>query len=203
MLINKVFAINFRNHIERIFFIPLLFCLLMANPAAAEMIAATDEELASITAGGFSSFTINGNTTLAEFDISTWTYTEIDSFKLGCYDDGLGGPSGWDNDWTNVDFGSPNEDLVTNGVFFETEFENLHTPATRTLKSVKFGVHEMTGTIMADFNSFSGNVGAGPVHRALNPFSEIVLDHTRFWISITLDGPEKGIQVHFDNAVIN
>ncbi len=201
--VNKTTAFDSAIYIVRTIFVCAFFCLQFLSPASAEMIAATDNELAAVTAGGFSSFTVNGDTILAEFDITTWTYTEVDSFKLGYYDDGLGGPPGWDNDWTNVDFGSPTEDLVTNGVFFETDFENLHDPATRTLKSVKFGVHEMTGTIAAAFNSFSGDVGAGPVHRAINPFTEIVLDHAEFYISITLDGPEKGIQVHFDNAVTN
>lgn len=200
MLADKVFVIKFRSHIVRMVFICSIFCLQGLNPASADMVAATDNELAAVTAGGFSRFTVNGDIIRADFDISTWTYTEIASLKLGFYDNGITG-QGWDNDWTSVQFGSPAEDLSTNGIYFEVEFENLNNPATRVLKSVKFGAHEMTGTIAAAFNSFSGNVGAGVQNRAANPFSEIILDHSGGYISITLDGPEKGIQVHFDNAV--
>ena len=204
MLISKRASAGSRYCIiGRVFiYVILFFCLQMPGLASAEMFPVTDEELAAITAGGFSRFAINGDIIRADFDISTWTYTDIASLKLGFYDNGMTGP-GWDNDWTAVQLGSPTEDLFTNGVYFEVEFENFNNPATRRLKSVKFGVHEMTGKIAAAFNSFSGNVGSGVQNRASNPFSEIILDRSGVSISLEVDGEKKGFHVQFDNAVTN
>ena len=204
MLINKKAGAGSTYYSVRILLICaiLVFSLQVPDLAMSEMISVTDEELAAITAGGFSRFAINGNIIRADFDIATWTYTDIASLKLGFYDNGMTGP-GWDNDWTAVQVGSPTEDLFTNGVYFEVEFENFNNPATRRLKSVKFGVHEMTGKIAAAFNSFSGNVGSGVQNRASNPFSEIILDRSGVSISLEVDGEKKGFHVQFDNAVTN
>ena len=192
------------------FFIILFFNLFIVATflpglSRAEMIEAGDEELAEITAGGFSRFAITGDTARAEFDITTWTYTQIDSMKLGYYDDGITG-TGWDNDWTDISVGAPEQDLVTNGVFFEAVFENINDPANRTLKSVKFGFHDVTGTITADFNALSGHIAPGHPdngHRTAPAFTEITLNGTGFYISLEIDGPNRGYNIHFDNAVTN
>jgi len=94
----------------------------------AQMRVVSDTELDAVSAQGFSKFSIIDNIARAEFDITTWTYTEIDSMKLGYYDDGVTGP-GWDNDWTNVKLGSPTQDLVSKVVFYEAEFTDINDPS--------------------------------------------------------------------------
>ena len=170
----------------------------------AQMSALSDKDLENITGAGFSNFSIVNNVVRAEFDIMAWTYTEIDSMKTGYYDDGV--TTGWDNDWTNVDIGSPAQDMVAHSVYFEAVFENIDNPATRQLKSVKLGFMDVSGTIAANFNSFSGDITAGsPIsgHRITPVFTSITMDHTGASISLDVDGAQKGFWVHFDNASTN
>ena len=181
-----------------------LFLTLFPSFCSADMNILTDGELSGVFACGFSSFSIDGNTARAEFDILAWTHTDIDSFKLGYYNDGVS--HGWDEDWTNVSMGSEAEDLVFNGVYMEAVFDNIGDPGTRQLKSVKFGTRELTGTISAEFNSFSGQIAAGsPVdgHRLTPVFTEITLDQSGAYISLEVEGDNKGFYIHFDNAVTN
>jgi hypothetical protein len=169
------------------------------------MVAISDKQLDAVYAQGFANFSIVGDIARAEFDINTFTYTEIDSLKLGYYDDGINGP-GWDNDWTNVKLGSVTQDLVSKVVFLEAQFTNINDPSIRELKSVKFGTMDMSGTITADFNSFSGDIAAGTTvsgHRLTPAFTEIASNNGDFYISIQVDGPNKGIHVHFGDATTN
>jgi hypothetical protein len=199
--------ISRKNNFQKQFITTLLFLTISCLPlkTSAEMVAISDKQLDAVYAQGFANFSIVGDIARAEFDINTFTYTEIDSMKLGYYDDGINGV-GWDNDWTNVKLGSPTEDLVANGVFFEAQFTNINDPSIRELKSVKFGTMGMSGTITADFNTFSGDIAAGtPVsgHRLTPAFTQITSNIGAFYVSIEVDGPNKGIHVHFDNATTN
>ena len=197
---------NFQKRfITTLLFLTISSIIWLPGLTSAEMVAISDKQLDTVYAQGFVNFSIVGDIARAEFDINAFTYTEIDSMKLGYYDDGVNG-TGWDNDWTNVKLGSPTEDLVARGVFFEAQFTNINDPSIRELKSVKFGTMDMSGTITADFNSFSGDIAAGtPVsgHRLTPAFTEIASNNAAFYVSIEVDGPNKGIHVHFDNATTN
>ncbi len=125
------------------------------------MVEMSDDDLSSVTAAGFSSFTIAGDVVKAYFNIEARTFTEIDSLKMGYYQ--LGNQMGWDENWTNVSFGSSTEDLVCNGLYIEARYTNITSPTARTLENIKIGTPFMTGPISATFNSFSGRIedGAG------------------------------------------
>ena len=181
----------------------IVSALIMLFPAAsfAKMAVLADKELAGIVAYGFSSFTLVDGVARADIDINAWTYTEIDSLKLGYYDDGT--TTGWDEDWTDVRIGSDTEDLAVSDLYIEAVFENIDDPGTRSLKSVKFGTADMTGSITGAFNSFSGDIAAGsPVsgHRLAPSFTSISFTGTGCHVSLNVDGVHKGYWIHWDNA---
>jgi hypothetical protein len=176
------------------------------SPIAAEagMTTLTDSELQEVSSQGFSSFTLVDGVARAQFDIKASTYTQIDSLKLGYYNDGT--TIGWDEDWTAVSLGTASQDLVVSGIYLEAVFNNIDDPATRSLKSVKFGTPDMTGSIAAAFNSFSGDIAEGsPIsgHRLAPAFTSISFTNTGCYISLAVDGAQKGWWVHWDKATTN
>ncbi len=188
--------------------IALFIMLVWAMPVHAFMLAVSDDELAEVTGEGFSSFNIiNENSTFdltrIELDIITSTYTQIDSLKMGYYDNGTG--LGWDEDWTGVSLGSSTEDLVCNGIYIEAKFANIADAATRRLDYVKIGSPDMTGPVSATFNSFTGRIE--------NPIDGVLVDGARLNLgtrtiysnhgdfSVTLHR-EDGWRVDFKNATI-
>lgn len=188
--------------------ITLIMLLVWAMPVHAFMLSVSDEELSEITGEGFSSFeliNVNNNIDLAriDFNITTSTYTQIDSLKMGYYDNGSG--LGWDQDWTDVSLGSPTEDLVCKGIYFEARFMNIADSAARRLEYVKIGSPDMTGPITATFNSFSGTIE--------NPTDGVLVDGTRLNLgtrtvysnhgefSVTLQR-DAGWSVQWKNATI-
>lgn len=187
----------------------LIVTLLMALfPAISEagMTTLADRELQEVFSQGFSSFTLVDGVARAEFNIDARTWTEIGSLKLGYYNDGA--TTGWDQDWTGVSLGSVDEDLVIKGIYIEAVFENIGNSATRSLKSVKFGTDGksgtagMTGSITATFTRFSGDIGSSTIdgHRLSTPFTSISFTNTGWYVSLNVDGTQKGWWVHWDNA---
>ena len=119
----------------------------------------SDGEMATFYAAGFSSFDLNTTTGVARIDLNTVTlktYTTIDSLKMGYYTRGV---LGWDNSWSGVSLGTAGTDLVFNGLYIEAKFQNYNNPATRELDYLRIGTSDLTGTVNATFNSFSGEVG--------------------------------------------
>ena len=185
--------------------IAMLLTALFPAASGAGMTTLADRELEEVSSQGFSSFTLEGGVVRADFDIKAWTYTEIDSLKLGYYNDGT--TTGWDEDWTGVKIGSASQDLAVSGIYLEAVFDNIADSATRSLKSITFGTTGMTGDITATaFNSFSGDIAAGSAitgHRLTPSFTKISLDNTGFYISLAVDGAQKGWWVHWDRAITN
>ena len=116
----------------------------------------TEDELSAITGHGFSSFTLTQENGLdiarMDLDIRATTFTEIDSMKLGYY----GG--GWDENWLGLSMGSSDNDLTLGGFYFESQFVDINDASTRQLERVTIGWTSVTGTISAEFNSFTGNI---------------------------------------------
>ncbi len=178
------------------------FCLL-CSPVHAWMWEVGDEELAEVTGEGYSSFTLENEVARAYFNITTSTYTEIDSLKMGYYDNGSG--IGWDENWEGVSLGSASESLVCKGVYIEAGFSNMTDPATRQLNFVRVGTPSMTGPISANFISFSGRIE--------NPTDGVLVDGSRLNLgqrtiycnnsefSVTLDRT-SGWWFHWGNATI-
>lgn len=172
--------------------------------AHAQMRQMTDAELSSTYATGFSNFSITDGLIKAYFNINTSVYAEMDSLKMGYYDNGSG--TGWDEDWTNVSFGSASTDLVCKGIYIEAKFTNITDPATRTLDYIKVGTPDMTGPITADFNSFSGHI-ENPTdgvlvdgHRLNLGTKTITSTNSEFYVELNRT---SGYWVYFNNATIN
>lgn len=119
------------------------------------MVQMNDNELSDVTAAGFSTFSIQDGVTRAYLNIQAATFTQIDSLKMGYYN------NGWDEDWTNVSLGSPTQDLVLKGLYIQANFTNITDDTARTLTSLMVGTPSMTGPISATFNSFSGRIETG------------------------------------------
>ena len=134
--------------------------LLPSSLCAAGLHELSDGEMAAVYGSGFSTFTLDGDIVKLDFTgvtLSTWT--EIASMKMGYYN--KSGTSAWDNDWTNVSLGSSGTPLVATGLYIEAGFSNITNPATRQLEYLRIGTTNLTGTITANFNSFSGTLDGG------------------------------------------
>lgn len=182
----------------------VFLAILLPLTVHAQMRQMSDNELSSVYATGFSSFTLTDGLARAYFNINTSIYADIDSLKMGYYDNGNG--KGWDEDWTNVSLGSSSQDLVCKGIYIEAKFTNITDPATRTLDYIKVGTPDMTGPITADFNSFSGHIE--------NPTDGVLVDGHRLNLgtkTITSTDSEfyvelnrtTGYWVYFNNATIS
>lgn len=181
----------------------LVLCL-FCSPVHAWMWEVGDEALAEITGEGYSSFTLENNVARAYFNITAATYTEIDSLKMGYYNNGITG-LGWDENWEGVSLGSPTESLVCKGLYIEAGFSNMADPATRQLDFVRVGTPSMTGPISANFISFSGHIE--------NPIDGVLVDGRRLNLgmrtiystdsefSVTLDR-NSGWWFNWNNATI-
>lgn len=137
--------------------------LLLSSPARPEMTPMTEEELSAVTGHGFSSFTLTQENGLdiarMDLDIRAGTFTEIDSMRLGHY----GG--GWDESWLGLSMGSGENDLTLGGFYFEAQFVDINNASTRELRRVTLGWQSVTGTISAEFNSFTGSIQGIEHHR--------------------------------------
>jgi len=165
------------------------------------MVQMSDNELSDVTAAGFSSFTWNNNVATAYLNIQTSTFTEIQSLKMGYYN------NGWDEDWTNVSLGSSTQDLVCKGFNIQASFSNLTDPATRTLDSLTVGTPSMTGPITATFNSFTGQINNGgtvvldAVRQNLGT-ATINSTNSQFYIQLSAGGTHPGWYFYWSNATI-
>ncbi len=164
-------------------FIILTNCI----PASADMEILQDNELAQITAEGFSKFTLTeGVTDIARIDmnIGVATYMDIDSMKMGYWDNGSG--QGWDQNWQSVSFGSEATDLVLKDFVVEAEFENISDPANRQLIGLTVGFNNVTGTISTDFGTFSGSIKGVDHERALLGLTTVTLANEPFLMSLKI-----------------
>jgi len=205
-----------------VFLVMVFTVMLIPGTALCELKALDDSELSGVYAEGFSDFQINDlggglSETVAWFNIQAYTYTEIDSLKLGYHDEydyKDPNPSfGWDQDWEDVVFGTdindPSTDFHAEGFYFSAKFENIDNAATRELKSVKFGFDNVQGDISAVFNNFSGTIDDSTDNtpeyngHALNlGAATITVDNGKFDFSLNIDDYDKGYWVTFDNATV-
>ncbi|MFZ3209547.1 MAG: hypothetical protein WA140_12070 [Geobacteraceae bacterium] len=186
-------------------FIALLFAAIIffvsSSVSFAGMGLLTDAELSEVTAQGFSSFTMVNGVAEADFTgISAATYTEIDSLKMGYWDNGAG--IGWDQNWATVKLGDgvPANDLKFNGFYFKAVFDpaTVNDPAARQLQSVTIGSKDVTGLLSADFQSLSR---IGGVARDTSIGAKTYqFTNTDFSISIELTGAHKGIWINMGTA---
>lgn len=173
----------------------------------ASMVQMSDDELSGVVASGYSSFTLEGDVARAYFNIETRTFTEIESLKMGYYDDGA--TLDWDQNWENVSLGTATDDLIFDGLFIEASFSNITDADNRTLDSIKVGTPSLTGTVSADFISFSG--------RIQNPTDGIIVEGHRlttlgtctinsdggeFFMQLSRTGDEAGWWFQWNNATI-
>lgn len=170
---------------------------LLAAPVHAWMWEVDDQQLSEVTGEGFSSFTLTddgagGTTAMAYFNITASTFTEIDSLKMGYYDNGSG--LGWDQDWTGVSMGSSSEDLVCRGLSIEAGFSNIANPSTRSLDYLKVGTPSMTGPISANFNSLTGSItdaGVTTTYNRSNLGAQTIYSNSGSF-SVTVGGGTNG-----------
>ena len=183
----------------RLLIIPALFIILFADAATAEMHIMSDKALEKIAAFGIYQFALSDDMAMASLDIEVSTYTEIDSLKLGYYDDGNG--MGWDENWTNVQIGSDSNKFVIKNVYIKITYDNIHNSTLRSLRSIKIGSTDMTGSIVADFNSFSGRIASTiNGHRITPDFCKITFNNTGGFILLEMQGDQQGYSVNIDNA---
>ncbi|MBC2717558.1 MAG: hypothetical protein HF978_19815 [Desulfobacteraceae bacterium] len=215
------------NKILLLFISCVLITIVLPVSGFCELKAMNDEEMTDIYATGFSDFQINDlgggiTETVAWFNIHTYEYIEIDSLKLGYHDEyDYKNPTpsfDWDQDWENItigtDYEDPSTDFHAEGFYFAAEFENINNPATRELKSFRFGFDYVQGDISADFINFSGTIdnsndntpeynghimNLGPVTITADPGN---IGDGGFEISLSIDDYDKGYWVTFDRAVV-
>jgi len=173
-------------------------------PLRADLQELSADQMAAISGAGFSNFTVDGNRVRADFNIAAETYTEIDSLKMGYWDNGNG--LGWDQDWTQVVLGTAAEDLLLSGFYIEATFENLSDPVNRRLLSVFFGFNQASGDLTANFASLSKiGVGGDEDSQRLNlGVRTFRFNDSEIALSFQLEGLHRGIWVRFgDGTTLN
>lgn len=133
--------------------------------------------------------------TRMQFNVQVETYTEIDSMKMGYWDNGNG--IGWDQNWTNVKLGSSISDLKLEGFIFEAKFSNMNDPANRVLEEVKIGYERAYGSLSADFQSLS-KLGALP--REYQGAKTFTFNGDPLILTIKCRGSDAGIWFDFGGA---
>lgn len=177
-----------------------LFLLAMPPFVLSEMTAMTDHELSRVTGHGFSKFSLTHENGLdiarVALNIQASTWSEIDSMKLGYWDNG--GGTGWDQEWTGVSLGSESTDMVFTDFVLQAEFVNVDNAATRELKSLSVGFESATGTLSGNFASLSRTNGAA---RAADGAATYVFNGNPFMLHLNMDGANPGIWFDFGGAV--
>lgn len=161
----------------------------------------TDDELSAVTGHGFSTFSLVDGVARIDLGITASTFTEIDSLKLGYWDNG--GGKGWDQNWSGVKLGSSGSDLTFNGFFVQAVFDpaTINDPANRLLIGITFGSQHVTGTLSADFLALSQLAGGVTVNdRAATGNQTYVFNDTELSISAVFAGLNKGVRVNFGSA---
>jgi hypothetical protein len=123
----------------------------------------SDGDMSAISGAGFSKFTLDGTglATLNFDGITLSTYTDIQSLKMGYYNNGSG--LGWDQDWEDKvgtgknSLGTSSNDLVFKGLYIEAKFANVDL-ASRQLEYIKIGTPNLTGDISGYFNKLSASI---------------------------------------------
>jgi hypothetical protein len=174
------------------FILMVMAAIMSPSLCVAGMNELSEGELSSIYATGFSKFDLNTSTGIARIDLNTMTlstYTTIDTLKMGYYNK-TGYGLGWDQSWAGpVSLGSGTSDLVFNGLYIEAKFSNVTNSSTRTLDYLRIGTPDLTGTVSANFSSFSGEVG-GTSYTRQNLGAK----------TITSTGADKGFYLSLDSA---
>ena len=201
-----------------------LIAVILPTAGTAELRALDDDEMTEIYATGFAEFQINDLTgttlseTVAKFNIRAYTFTEIDSLKLGYHNEykykDPNPLAGWDEDWENVQFGGalddPSQDFYAEGFYFSAVFDNIGNANTRELKSVKFGFDKVEGDIYANFINFSGTIDDSdnntPEYNGhilnLGPATIASDGNGGMEISLNIENYDKGYWVTFDSATV-
>lgn len=160
----------------------------------------SDREMAAVYAYGFSTFSLTGDLARVDFNnVTMRTWTEISSMKMGYYSNGT---TAWDNDWTNISLGTSGNDLVAQGLYIEAKYSNMTDPASRQLEYIRIGTTNLTGTVSADFNSFSGTLDNGvTTHSRTNlGTATITAAQTGFYLSLERSGSQMGYSFHWVSA---
>ena len=175
----------------------ILLIFALSGVGNADMQKMSDDELSNCRAVGFSEFTLQNQIATAEFNIQTDTYTEIDSLKMGHWDNSNG--MGWDQNWESVDMGTSINDLNMNNFIMEAKFENIDDPDSRKLKSLRIGYKDVTGTISADFKSLSRSGNSARQNKGDQTYD---FENDKLILEVNLDGDidKKGIRVDFGDA---
>ncbi len=156
-------------------------------PASAEMNLLDDHELSQIAATGFSKFTLlhdANDLARVELNLSAITYTQIETMKLGYWDNGAG--TGWDQNWQNASLGTQAQDLVLRDFIFEAEFTDISDPINRQLLGVTVGFKDVTGTISTDFSAFSGSIKGVAHDRSILGLTTVTLANEPFLLQLKL-----------------
>lgn len=182
-------------------FVLLSLALLLPPLSAARTRDLSDSELASIYAYGFSTFTFDGGLATINFNnLTIRTFTEIESMKTGYYNNGT--TTGWDNDWTNVSLGSSSSDLTAKGIYIQAKFSNATDGTTRQLDYFRIGTTSLTGTITADFNSFSGTIGGAGISSSRTALGTATMtsNGAGFYLEVNRTGSSMGYTFQWVNA---
>ena len=215
------------NKILFLFIACILTTIVLPVNGFSELQALDDDGLSDVYATGFADFQINDlggglTETVALFNIQAYTFTEIESLKLGYHDEyDYKNPTptyGWDEDWENVQLGGsltdPSQDFFGEGFYFAATFTDINDSSLRELKSFRFGFDYVQGPISADFINFSGTIddsndntpeynghilNLGPVTITADPGNT---GNGGMEISLNIENYDKGYWVTFDNAVV-
>lgn len=155
--------------------------LLFINPAYAELKSLSEKAMRNETAqAGLASFSKNDTSIRMFTDIHLETWTDINSMKIGYYDNGSAGGLGWDQNWRNVKIGtSATDQMKMDGFVFKADFDDLVNTDKPNLKRLVIGTNRLIGTVQANIDSISGVVNPVILNRSTTDTAPVVYDRTK------------------------
>lgn len=185
------------------YMLALLLCFCAAAPVRSEMSILGDPELAGITGHGFSAVSlshVNGqDITRIALDIRADTWTEMDSMKMGHWDNGNG--FGWDQNWVGVSMGSASAQMALSDFVFQANFVDIGNDVTRELKGIMVGFEHVTGTLSGVFPGISLISDPASVPREDVGPATYVFNGDPFLMHVNVDGDNPGVWFDFGAAV--
>jgi hypothetical protein len=141
-----------KSKLLNILIILALICLLTDSSFALEALS-KEKMKETIGQRALTDFSTTDTTTRLFLNTHIETFTEIESIKLGYFE--RNGLNGWDQDWTNMSFGTQQTNLTIDGLIIKADFDDLNS-SEPVLKRFIIGSNMLNGTVSGNFNSFTG-----------------------------------------------
>lgn len=158
----------------------------------------SEAEMAEVSAGSFSEFSIENDQARLWLNVNAETWAEVDRIQASQHSDA------WDQNWHNTQLGADGDYLQMQGFVLEAQFDDINSDS-RQLQTLRMGFEEVSGTMQVeDMQSFSGRVGGSRYYRSDMGQSEITFDKDKMMMIMDTgeEYDQPGMYMDFGDAEI-